>query len=1004
MHLTSSRHQLISLAVLFMGLVGAIALSRLPADDRPPPASPPAPEDPIAAISLLGTAPLSGVVFDGAGARIPHASLEAYALAGTRIVRVAEIQAEENGSFQFDRVPVGSAAVVGWAEGKARSVELVDVGRDGLSDVHLELVEEAAVAGRVVQDDESPVVGAVVCARPHSHSAVPELDGQCASTDEEGAFRLAHLVMGLVSVAVEGEGVAPVVRPEVIAPASALLLRVSRLGAVRGTVRRPDGAGAGSANVIIVGSGIWPPWTVETDEDGTFVVLGIPEGVYELEAHWRTMTTRRELGVEVDADGNVTVDLDLDESAEIIGTVLDRRTGQPIADATVSLSADLLSLAPARSRTNEDGTFRVTGLAPGTYWLSLSAEGYVALSGRSCTVPSEVELTMDQEAVVSGRVIDSRGFALAGATVEPGHTSMPSSRPTLLTPVGSFGGAVAPTPGPIDNIGVRPGLEDIPLPLVPAVAGEGGGAPDAGPSLGMVALGLAIPPALREAESQSSNESGWPVVTGWDGSFTIRGLPAGRLRLLARHPTSAPGRSDEILLAPGAHVEGVEIVLIPGVEVAGRVLDERGFPLEGAMVRLQGGEAIEPAVVMTLAGGQFTFGGITGSIQLFVSRDGFAEAIVPLVLDASQDRREVEVRLEAANRRLYGRVVDERGYPVASATVTVRTISRGRLNAHQVIAEADGSFELDGLSGETIVVLARSPGHATGSAAAGPGQEEVVVTMSSSGALVVSVVESSTGDPLGSCAIEVLPASGARRSDVCVNGRAVFQDLAPGPARVWVSSPGRVSVETRAEVIAGAAADDGDALSTVELGAALTVTGQVLDEDGSPVVEARISLHEIPLSLIPTSAGRWVRSGMQGRFELPGIPLEAESQIYFHHPTSGTAVVSVGPFWPADEPEIEVTLEAPNTPRGGRRFFGLALDVGLRNGAPIVRHLSPGSAAETAGLREGDRIVAIDGRAMRGLAGLTRLLRGPRGSAVLVTYSRGGEELTVAIERELVIR
>ncbi len=1002
MNLSSRRQNIVTISVLLIGLLGSIGLSRLRFDEEPPPLPPPGPTDPLEAFALLGTASLSGVVLDGDGAPIQSAGVQAYALSGRQIIRVAELESDDSGAFLFDRVPVGGAAVVAWAEGKARSVELVDVGRGGLSDVRVELREEARVAGRVVLDDDSPVAEAVVCARPHRHSAVPELDGLCASTDDEGAFALDHLDIGLITVAVEGEEIAPVVRPEVVAPASALLLRVSRLGALRGTVRRPDGVGAESARVIIAGSGIWPPWTIETDEDGTFVAQGIPEGVYEIEAHWRSMASRRELGVEVDADGRMTVDLDLDDSAELWGTVLDRRSGRPIANATVSLAADLLSLAPARSQTSEDGTFRVDGLAPGTYWLSISADGYVAVSGQSCTVPSEVELTLDREAVVTGRVIDSRGFALAGAFVEPEPHAARSSASSLVIPSVSFSGATPLAPGPIDDLGVRPGLENIPLPLVPST--PEGRAPDAGPSLAQVALGLALPPSLSGASSPEANESGWPVQTRWDGFFTIRGLPSGRLRLLARHPSAAPGRSDEIVMTPGATVEGVEIVLVPGVELAGRVLDGRGFPLEGALVRLQGDSAAESRVVITPPGGEFSFGGVTGSLQLFVSRDGFAEAMVPLEIDATGDRRDVEIRLEAANRRLYGRVVDERGFPVSSATVTARSISRGRIATHRILAESDGTFELDGLSGDTIVVEARCPSSAVGSAAAGPGEEEVEITVSSGGALVLVATDPSTGDFLSTCTAEVLPASGARRSDVCIDGRAVFTDLPPGPARIWVSAPERVAVETVAEVTAGAGPDDPDSEVSVELGAALTLSGQVLDSEGLPVVGARIFSSEIPLSSLRGSENRWGRSGTGGHFEISGVPLDVESSLHFRHPSSGTAIVEVGPFWPQDEPEIEVVLEAPERSRGSRRFFGLAMDLGVRNGGVVVRHLSPGSAAETAGLRSGDRIVAIDGRPMRGAGVAARALRGPRGTAVLVTYSRGGTESVIAVERELVVR
>jgi protocatechuate 3,4-dioxygenase beta subunit len=1000
--------------VLIVGVSAAIGWRALsPPSPAPPPRPASPPPDPIDSLSLLGTAPLSGLVRDGNGEPVSGARIDLYSLLGSRIVRVGTTESGEDGGFALDRVPVSQAAVVVTAPGLARAVELVDVERGGVRGVEVSLPDGAVVAGRVVADGaggadaEVPVALATVCARPHRGSAVPELDGICAPTDAEGRFEIQHLSVGLVAVAVEGEGISPAVRPEVVAPASALLLRVAPLGSMSGTVRRPDGTGAPGARVIIAGSGIWPPRTLETGDDGVFVAEGVPRGLYELEARWESLASRRELGVEVGSGERASVDLDLDESAEVVGRVIDRRTAAPIAGATVTISSDMASVAPERTATDSEGRFRVGHLAPGQYWLGVDAEGHVSVTGRPCAVPSEVEVSLEPEAVVRGRVVDSRGFPVEGALVEPDLGQAPEAvadavpiamAPDVLLP------ADGPTGGPTGELGVVPGLEQVPIPLSstdpsPQPSPEGRG----GQALGALALRLTLPPPRHEGPDIGDVRSaGWPVSSGWDGAFTIRGLPSGRFALRARHDDMALGRSAELVIATGQTVDGVEIVLERGVELAGRVIDGRGFPLEGVLVRVESETSTEVAV--TSAGGEFSFGAIAGSIQVLASREGYADAVIPLDMDRARVRQDVEIRLETASRRLRGRVVDDRGYPVAGATVMARAIAGGRLGVHHTFAASDGTFELEGLSGDTIAVEARSASGGTGASHAGPDDEAIEIAISASGSLAIAVVDSGSGAAVPSCVVDVLPALGSRRREECLDGTATVSDLPAGLARVQVEAPGYADAEAQAEVAPGSGPGDPDARLEVELSSAVVVTGTVVDSEGEPVPGARISLAEVPRSHLARGIGPWVTSEAGGAFSLPGVPCARTSSIHVVHALRGSAVLEVGPFWPQDEPEVEVVLDQPPSPGGGRRHFGLAVDLAAARGAVTVVRVAPSSAAETAGLRPGDRITAIDGQPVTGLATAIRGLRGPRGTALFVTFSRDTETYTLAIERELVVQ
>jgi carboxyl-terminal processing protease len=74
------------------------------------------------------------------------------------------------------------------------------------------------------------------------------------------------------------------------------------------------------------------------------------------------------------------------------------------------------------------------------------------------------------------------------------------------------------------------------------------------------------------------------------------------------------------------------------------------------------------------------------------------------------------------------------------------------------------------------------------------------------------------------------------------------------------------------------------------------------------------------------------------------------------------------------------------------RYGGTGMSIGQQQTIPVVDRVFPNTPAEEAGVREGDRIVAVGATATQGLAieKVSDMLRGEPGSTVDVTYARPG--------------
>lgn len=602
---------------------------------------------------------------------------------------------------------------------------------------------------------------------------------------------------------------------------------------------------------------------------------------------------------------------------------------------------------------------------------------------------------------------------LAGLLLRRATAPAPPVAPAIAGPVATAIVPDRPPPGlPIRvPVGPQPARDEAPASFEGRVVAADDGAGVAGAELTFSRAGA--------ADTVRAGEGGaFRFVPPAEGRWLLAAVTAPGFLPFAPEWGHSPVQLDA---AAGRHVRGLEIHLARAVALAGKVVDAEGAPVAGASVRLLGaaGEAALVAIPdrFTSGGdGAFSFSAPEGA-TLEARRDGFlpGRAEVDAVAIA---RRRIVVALGPAEpapgppEPISGRAVAPDGAPIEGALVAASTPASfgGGPALAQALSDADGRFELPPLDPGVYDVVARHPARAPATARhVAAGTRDLVLELAGGGRLRGCVRDASTGAPVAPFTVMVFARAGLRlvpRRSVSVvdpAGCYALDDLAPGPAVVVVSAPGRAPSPERAvdvppppgEAVADAALDPGGALF-----------GVVRDEaTRAPVAGARVAVEGI---LAASSSAFPVLSSAvtdaAGRFEVAGLPrrvaLSVVADGYHGRIVSGLETgagerrgpveVPLRPAAPGEEPRID--------------FAGIGAVLSAGDDALTIVQVVPGGGAAEAGLGRGDLVLGVDGRpvAELGFAGCVDAIRGPEGTVVVLTVRRGDAVRDVPVPRRIV--
>ncbi len=474
-----------------------------------------------------------------------------------------------------------------------------------------------------------------------------------------------------------------------------------------------------------------------------------------------------------------------------------------------------------------------------------------------------VRVVLPGEAVAEGRVTDGAGRAVAGAAVslweerpEDGNAAVVADRlcfRAFSNGEGRFR---------VDRL-ARGARYRVTVRRAPHAPGERRDADPAagpldfvlGPGAAVSGLVLVVPGGTPLAGAEVS-AGGITIRTGADGTFRLRGLPPGTVRLAVAAPGVSAVDEPLLALAAGEERQGVTVRVRAAGRMRGRVLGPGTEAAAGAAVWLRWPpDPDDPAsgrfvpVATCDAQGRFETGDLRPArgVDLLVRHPAYAPAVhygYSLLPGAAVEA----VVLLRAGAVLRGRVVaSETGEGVPGAIVEVvedreavaRAAGPPEPASTGVVAVCgeDGTFCAERVGAGRKAVLARADGRPTGmlrgvDVSEGTAREGLIVGLGE-GARIEGVVRGENGRPVAAATVAAEGETGRTaegRTDAAGGFR--LAGLPAGRYRLTVTAEGYPSPEP----VAIAAPASGVAIALVRGG---VLTGSVV-EGGTGIVGARV--------------------------------------------------------------------------------------------------------------------------------------------------------------------
>ena len=808
---------------------------------------------------------------------------------------VAEVKSDRQGRFSLEAPDAGLWRVWVDAEGSVPLEARLEALVEDLELPVAELTPAVDVEVRV-RGDDGLLVGARVSAvgqglRP-SFWGARRWQGR---TDAEGRARIPAESEGRLALGVFHPGYLPARRET---DGRAVGVRLER-GRPR-TIEVRDGRGRPATGVVArVAEGLFAAGV--TAAEGRLALAGPPPGKPPLAFDLLgPPAAGRLLGLRLPSTAEESLEpprFELTPPISITGRVIDA-SREPLAGALVWVASRPETLA----RTDPTGGVELLSASESRLVLSAAAAGYLPATVRVTTSasgePTVADLILTPSAKLRGRTVDERGDPVAGVEIDVLARQSPRSI-RYGRRRARFDRHTARSDGD-GRFRIRSLVPEMPYDLTATLPGHARSrqsfvAPAArqigevevvlrqgrrGEGLVVDTQDRPIAAASIVLERQEETDPRRRFLRDWlgtgpdhraesdaEGRFRIPDLAAGRFQLTVRRSGFAaavvPGI--EVPVGAGGFDLGT-VVLSPGADIEGRVVDADGQPLAEAEVFANSREdrlAGAPARAVSGADGRFVIADrrAGAKVDLSATRTGYLSATLSGV--EAPTGEPVVLTLRPATR-VGGRVVDPGGTPIAGASLMLWT--QAGFGGGDGRSDDQGRFVIEGVGPGAGKLHAQAAGWQSLSDLAievpPDGIDDLEVVLRRGSAAVAGTVLDPQGAPAIDAHVSLRSQVAKSSGSATTGGDGSFRidGLDPGSGRILVFHPKYPTLSEALEV------EPGVTRVELQLAAGVEVSGQVIGGDGGPVAGATVFLGGHG-----PAAGRQAVTGGDGNFELVGL-------------------------------------------------------------------------------------------------------------------------------------
>jgi Carboxypeptidase regulatory-like domain len=651
------------------------------------------------------------------------------------------------------------------------------------------------------------------------------------------------------------------------------------LSGVSVTASEAEGGPRGMMMRMFVGGLLTEDDAVRTASDGTFT-MRVKEGTYDFTFRREGLAPKTVRGQSITVTSSPAVEATLEPAADISGRVT--RGGVGLENVMI------MAMVPgggSNTTTGPDGSFTLSGLAPGSVRIMARKEEDFVQETRNVTAPArDVVIDLKSGGRITGRVVD-KGSGKPITTFQAGLTTSragggmvmmgPPQLRSFTSDDGSFtldsvpAGAtvlMASAPGYASarlNVTVEDDKEltgvelqlDTGVKLIGRVTGPNGSA------ISDVQVRVLPSPTGGFATSGTERTS----TTDANGEYSIDGLEAGEESLNFTHQKYSSIRKSVTLKGRETRLD---VQLASGGRVTGTVVTEAGAPVSDAQVEAYSSGGFESA--RTDANGAFEFDSVTpGRYRFSANKTGFAEGMIEDV-DVSSGAP-VRIVLKTGGT-IYGRITGLTAQELAQAEVS----ANNEMMFKEGSVDGSGNYRIEGVTAGTVSVLASSGSGMTGSSrraatqtvelAAG-GSQQVDITFRDD--VVISGRVTRNGEPLSSASVNFFPRGNFSRASASAatdnDGHYSARGLDEGEYTVMVNDSQRMSPYSATYQVRGSATYDIDYKTSA-------LRGRVLDAGtNEPLANVTVQLRNNSQNEGP----RMTRGGLSdatGAFILDSVP------------------------------------------------------------------------------------------------------------------------------------